>query len=148
MAAPTTARSGKLIVYLEDPSNPGVWVAPCAMNSKQINQSASANEDIITDCSDPDAPANVARTIASFSRSVSQDGYLAMESRELWQTWFDSGDSWNIRVMLDLPGASGGGYFQGAAVLTAYNWSADQGTRVKASVSIESDGAWSWTDNA
>lgn len=148
MAQPTTIRATKLLVQLGDGASPEVFTAPCGLTTKGIDLTATTQDDEVQDCDDPDAPIWVARGIASLSAGISGSGTLAMESLETWRDWFLSGDPKNIRVKLDLPGASGGGYYAMSAVLTAFNQNGEGKGLVQASITIQSNGEVTWSDAA
>lgn len=146
MAQATTIRFGKFKIYVEDPDNPGTYIAPCGLTEKSLQLTASAQEDVIPDCDDADAPAWVGRAISSLSAAVSGAGVWAAESYETWRRLFLAAESFNVRVEFDETGANGGGYYAGAAVMTSLGDAASLGQRVQASIELASDGAWTWTN--
>lgn len=145
MARPTTLKGSKFLIQIESLDSPTVYVAPCALTSKSIDFSAETNDFNVPDCDDPDAPTYTERVIAALSAGVSGSGTLAMESLPTWSDWFDSGLERNIRVKLDALLADNGGYWQMSAVLTALNIGGNQGELATIEVTIQSNGAWTWT---
>jgi hypothetical protein len=149
MTRPTTIKGSKFLIQLEqDPPGSGIFVAPCALTTKGIDFSAETNDFNVPDCDDPDAPTFTERVVSALSASVSGSGTLAMESLETWRMWLDSGLEKNIRVKIDAPLADGGGHWSMSAVITGFNVGANQGELATVELTIQSNGAWTWTDAA
>lgn len=148
MTQASTIRFGKFRIYVEDPDAPGTYIAPCGLTEKALNLEATANEDAIPDCDDPDAPTWVGRTIATLSAGVTGSGVWTGTAYTVWRRLFLAAASFNVRVEFDETGANGGGYFAGSAVMTNLGDQASLGQRVQASVALASDGAWTWAPAA
>lgn len=147
MAKPITCPSSRMLVKLGDGETPEVFAAPCGMSTKGINFTKSTNETNVPDCDDPDAPAWVERSVVSMSAEISESGILAMEALADWQAFLDSGVSRNVQVWLDLPPAEHGGHWDGRFLLTGFNVTAEQGNKVQAAVTMQSDGPVAWVDS-
>ena len=144
---PKTLPFGKFKVFVGDGATPTEgFDAPCGFTQKALQLSAETNTQAIPDCVDPDAPAWQAREVSTLSANVSGSGVIAMEDYETWRQWFLSAAGKNIRVQFDSAAANGGGYWQGRAVLTSLQHNANLGNKAELSVTMESDGAWDWTD--
>lgn len=117
---------------------------PCGLTTKGINFSSTTNEVDVPDCDNPDAPAWVERDTKSKSAQIQGSGILAMETSPLWWDWFKSGESRNIRVKIDEPGAINAGYWEGHGLLTGFNVSGEIGAKVNVEVTIDSDGEFVW----
>jgi len=147
MAAPVTLKFGKLLVLLENPATPTVFAAPCGFTEKALSLSKSLTDVTVPDCLDPDAPAFVGREVASQSASITGSGVMALEALETWRDFMQDTNSWNVRVELVAATAgTGGGYYSMKAHLESFEVSATLGEKVQVSVSMQSDGAWTWTD--
>jgi len=146
MAKPITAEASKVLIKIGDGGSPEQFVAPCGLTTKGINFTKNTNETNVPDCADPDAPAWTERSVISMSNEVSGNGVLAMESRDAWQEFFESGVSVNCQVWIDVPLASHGGYWQGAYHLTGMNVTAELGNKVQIAVTMQNDGPVVWTD--
>jgi hypothetical protein len=57
-----------------------------------------------------------------------------------------AGESFNVRVLLDLPSVAGGGYFEGRYVMTTLGIAKEGKGYVSATVALSSDGAVEWVD--
>lgn len=148
MTKPTTLTFGKFLIKVGDGADPEVFSAPCGLTTKSFNQTASSQETVVPSCDQPDAPAYVERAIDALSAEISGSGVLAAESIDVWRDFFESGESKNCRVYLDVPLADNGGYWQGAFVLTQFNVGAERGKKVSVEVTLQSDGEYTWTDAA
>lgn len=151
MAKPRTLPFGNFKVYLGDGATPENFTVPCGFTKESLKIAAASSSAVVPDCDDPMAAAWEEKAVSSLSAQVSGSGVLAMAGLATWRTWMLSALSKNVRVMFDDTGANGGGYFQGAAILSDFSSDADRtanGGRTQISVTIESDGQWTWVDNA
>ncbi|MDR3512627.1 MAG: phage tail tube protein [Caulobacteraceae bacterium] len=150
MAKPTTLPFSSFQVLLGDGATPETFSAPCGFTKRSLKLSSQTSDTIVPDCDDPTIAAWTERNVSSLSGQVSGNGVTAMGSLSTWRAWFLSGQTKNIRILFNLPGAQGGGYFQGGAVLTDWSHDADiksEGGRTQQSVTLDNDGLWAWTDN-
>ena len=150
MAQPTTLSFGDFVVKLGDGGSPETFAAPCGFVKESLKLSAQSSDTLVPDCDDPNAAAWTQSSVYGLSAEITGSGVLAMESLATWRAYFLSGASKNVQVLI-LPGASGGGYYQGAFVLTDFQSDVDrksEGGRTQISVTMKSDGAVAWTDNA
>lgn len=151
MAQPTTLPFSKFKVLLGDGGAPETFNWPCGFIKNALKLSAQSSDTIVPDCDDPMAAAWTQRFVSALSGSITGNGVMAMESLSIWRQWFASGQSKNIRIVIDLPGAQGGGYWYGAAILTDFSADSDrksEGGRTQQSVTIDNDGPWLWQDAA
>lgn len=145
MAKPITAASSKMIVKIGNGATPTeVFAAPCGMTTKGLNFTKNTNEVNVPDCDDPDAAAWIERSVVSMSAEISESGILAMEALSIWQDYLDSTLSRNVQVILDLTTAEHGGQWEGKFLLTGFNVTAEQGNKVQAEVTMQSDGPVVW----
>lgn len=135
MAQPNTARFGKFIVSIWDGS---AFVAPCGFTSKALNLGKNLSEVPIPDCADPDAPFWIARDVQSLTAAVSGEGLLAEESVDVWLDAYYSTSSVETQVEIEFPGLTR--TFTGLMHVESVNITAEQGGRVQASISMQSDG--------
>ena len=144
MAKPTTLPSSKMLILLGDGADPEVFTAPCGLTTKGFNNSAETNDVNVPDCDDPDAPYWVERTIVSLSSTVSGSGILAMDSFPKWREWFESGESRNLRIKMDETSANNGGHYEGKFVLSTFNLTGEERSKVGVEVELQNDGQVLW----
>jgi hypothetical protein len=145
MTKPTTHTFGEFLVLVESADSPGVFLAPCGLTTKGFNQTANMQETIVPDCDDPDAPAYVERAVQSLSSEIPGDGILAEEAFPVWQGWFDSAASRRVQIY---PMGQSGGFYSGSFLLSQFNATVARGEKVKAQITLVSDGQWIWEDIA
>lgn len=145
MALPTTLSAAKLTIWIGDSGSPGVWTAPCGLTTKGINFAATANDIVIPDCDNPDAPSWVGRVIESLSAGINGSGVLAMEALTAWRNFFFDATSKKCRVVIDDGSGTFGGRFEGLFVCTTFNVTGNLGEKIQVEVAAQSDGAIAWT---
>lgn len=141
MAQATAISFAALKVYLEDPANPGVYVAPCGLNQRSFQRSKNLSEIDIPDCDNEDAPAEVGREVRSLSWSISGEGVLASESVATWDKMYADANSWNVKIEQVFPAPTGTITYTGKAHLESLGDGANRGEKCTRSVSLQSDGA-------
>ena len=138
MAAPTTAKFGKFRVLLGDSASPIVYTAPCGFTSKSLTLTKNLQEINLPDCDDPDAPAWVGRDVQSLSASISGEGVLASESAPDWFAAYEDTDSVPVRVEIEFTTITW--VYTGFMHVAEMVLGAEQGGRVTANISMQSDG--------
>lgn len=140
MAAATTLKFSKFRVLLGDGASPETFDAPCGFNARALNRSKTLNEIDIPNCDDEDAPAWVGRDVRSLSWSVTGEGVLAEESIQMWEDFFDSTTSRNVRIEIELPSTAGVMAKVGLAHLSTFNIGGNRGEKVTVNVELQGDG--------
>lgn len=149
MAAVKTLNGEKLLVQIGDGATPETFAVDCLINTERgISFSADTQEFVVPDCLAPDDPAWKEVTKDGLSASVNGAGMLHTSSVETWFNWFKSSDTKNLRVKVDVAGADGGGYWQGAFHLTAFEVTGNRKEKSTVSVTLMSSGEVTWTDAA
>lgn len=145
MAQPNTARFGKFIVSLESADSPSVFVAPCGFTSKSLVMGKNLSEISIPDCNDPDLPIWLGRDVQTNTASITGEGVLAAESVPRWLAAYESTES--VECQVEVQFSTGTLTFQGHFHLENWTLGAEQGGRVTANVSMQSDGeiTGTWT---
>jgi predicted secreted protein len=134
MAKAVTLPFSKFLVLVGNGAVPEVFAAPCGLNSRSYNRTAATNDTNVPDCDDPDAPSWLERDIVSLSASISGAGVVADEDYDVWETWFNSGESRNVQIKLGMRTATG------AYKLTKLNITGQRGNRTTLDVTLDSDG--------
>lgn len=143
------AKTQKLLIEFGDGEIPEEFAFNCSINTnREFTIEATTVEATDPNCTDPDAPAWVARVIDTLSAGISGAGTMESISWGALRDRMLAGVPFNVRVTLDLPGAQGGGYFQGAYVMTSLGAAKEGRGFVSCSVAMSSDGAITWTDAA
>jgi predicted secreted protein len=138
VAQASTLRFGEFLIELGDGGTPTeTFAAPCGLNSREFNRTAATNDTNVPDCDDPDAPSWLERDTTSLSGSLSGAGVVAAEDFATWNTWFESGETKNVKISL-----VGDAELEwiGPFKLTALNITGTRGARVTFTTSMESDG--------
>jgi predicted secreted protein len=141
MAKPITLSYSKFIIYVGDGGAPELFTAPCGLTAKGLDFAAQANDVLVPDCDDPDAPAWLERATKSLSGKITGSGVLAVESFTIWRDWCLSGLPKNCRVQLI---GTGLGYYAGSFLLTAFSLKANHGDKVTVDVTLDSNGQIVW----
>lgn len=145
MVKPTTARGTKVRLLLEDPANPGTYNALCGITAKTFNFQTNQNEQFIADCDDPDSPPW--RVLVKSGRFVSVSGEGLLDTKTAFPrvlAAYNDDDPINARLYIDVPAASGGGYFTATLMLTQFQINGPDGDNTGVSISLESSDAVTW----
>ena len=143
MSAPQTASFSQFIVELGNGMSPEVFSAPCGFDTKSLDMSAASSSATVPDCTNPELPAWEVKGVNALSGKVSGSGVMATEDQALWDLWFDSGLTKNVRIRI--PGI---GYRVGAGILTSLGHSTalkSNANLVQRSITIDNAGPWPWT---
>lgn len=150
MTAVPRVTGSKLLVKIGDAASPEVFTADCLINtSRGIQFQSDTNEFVMPDCDNPDDPAWKSVTKDGLSATISGAGMLYTASVADWYDWFNGDDSKNIQFALNVPAASGGGYWEGAFKLTQFEVTSDGNKdQSTCNVTLVSDGPVTWNDAA
>jgi hypothetical protein len=128
-----------MIIELGDDATPPVYAAPCGFTSKGVTISKNLQEINIPDCTDPDAPVWVGRTVQSQTATITGEGVAAAESVPDWDAAAMSTDSIPMRVTIDFD--IGTKVIEGKFHLDSEAFAAEAGGYVTLNISAQSDGA-------
>lgn len=143
------AKTRKLLIEFGDGGSPEDFGFNCSINTnREFTIEATTIEATDPNCTDPDAPAWVARVVDTLSAGVNGEGTMDPLSYGALRARMLAGESFNVRVTLDIPGNQGGGWFQGAYVMTSLGTAKEGRGFVTTSVALQSDGPVTWTDAA
>lgn len=141
MAAVKHARGVKLLLKVGDAASPEVFTARCTINAARgITFSAATNDFNIPECPDDGAVAWLGREKVSLSSTINGAGMLDTDDVDFFFDWLASEDAKNCQMVVDVPAADGGVIFQGAYHLTDFSITGDRGTKMEASITLQSDG--------
>ncbi|GEC52260.1 putative secreted protein [Bradyrhizobium japonicum] len=135
MTQASTIKFGSFLVELGDGVTPTEgFSAPCGLNSRSFNRTAATNDTNVPDCDDPDAPSWLERDTVSLSAAIAGAGVVADEDFDVWNSWFESGATKNVRIRLK------NRTWIGPYKCTKLNVTGQRGSRVTFDVSLDSDG--------
>lgn len=147
MAQVKTLNGTKLLVQIGDGGGTEVFAEDCLINAERgISFASDTNEVIVPDCAAPDDPAWKEITKDGLSASITGGGLLHTTSTEAWWDWFEGDIAKNCRVNIDTSVADGGGYWQGAFKLTAFELTGARNDKIQVSVTLASNGLIIWED--
>jgi hypothetical protein len=145
MAAPKSMNGTKLLIMLGDGGGTEVFTHPCLINADRgIAFSGSSSDQVIPDCTTPDEPGWVIRTVDGLTASITGAGVVDTASLATFWTWFNSAIEKNIRVKVDVPLADSGGHWAMKAVLTDFSVSGTRNEKASFDCTILSSGAVTW----
>lgn len=145
MAQATSIRFGSQQLLIGDGASPSeIFSAPCGLTSLTKTTNVETSTVNIPDCDDPDLASFLGIDEVSRQIQVTFGGLLATESLPLWQAWDLAGGYKNIRWYRDLTNPQGGGYLQGAALLTQFEETGEAKGRYQMSGQVTFDGKPTW----
>jgi predicted secreted protein len=144
MAQPTVLPGTKLLILVGDGAEPEVFSEPCGLTTKSFDLAASTNSTLIPDCADPEAPAWEAKDVNALSATVTGSGVMAIESFDVWESWFSSAESRSAQIKLNDAGL---GHWLGTFILTSLKYGGQRGQKVTLEISLVNDGAVVWVPN-
>jgi hypothetical protein len=136
MAQATTYPFSKLLIKVGDGATPEVFTDPCGLTTKGFTRTANMNDTNIPDCDDPDAPSWLGRDVVSYAAQIAGNGVLAEESREVWEDWWNAGETRNVRIELGTVAA-----WIMPAKMQEFAITGERGNKVQMNVNLVSDGA-------
>lgn len=149
MAQAQTVRGTKLLVKIEDPEAPGTFTHNCSINGQRsIQFSSQTNDTNVPDCDDPDLMAWIEREKTSLGATIQGAGVLNTPDVPLFWRYLADSDPWNVKFVIDVAGAVGGGHFDGEFLCTDFQAGGDRGTKSDCSVTLQSNGLVTFTANA
>jgi len=134
MTQASTLKFSQFLIQLGNGAVPEVFIAPCGLNSRGFSRTAATNDTNVPDCDNPDAPSWLERDVVSLSGALSGSGVVANEDFDVWEAWFDSAVSKNVKITL------GTRVWIGLCLLTKLDVTGSRGKRVEFSATIDTDG--------
>jgi len=145
MADPDTTT--RLIIQLGDGGDPETFGFTCGANSFGITLTNNLGEDTVLDCVDPlDVPAKIMRYLESQDTSATISGKVAKSAFATWRGWADNGTMKNIKILLDEPAASNGGFWTVPAYLGSLELNKQGSATAEFTATISGAGSRVWTD--
>lgn len=140
----------KLLLQFGNGAEPEVFAHACTINTSQDFTIESTTTDAQEpNCEKPDAPNWILRSVDTLSASINGAGtmdplsYARLRDIQL-DAEGESGGGLNVRVLMDLPAAQGGGWYEGRFVITSLGVSKEGKGYVSCTVALQSDGVVGW----
>lgn len=147
MAQAKAVRGTKILVKIGDGGSPETFTHNCSVNGARSFQLSSQTNDVnVPDCDDPDLIAWIEREKVSLGATIQGAGICNTPDVEFFFNYAKDSDPRNVRVVVDVAGADGGGYFAGAFLCTDFQVNGDRGSKADVSITLQSSGALTWTD--
>lgn len=148
MAAIKYARGTKLLLKFGDGEAPEVFTHACSINaSRSIQFTAEENTSVIPDCADLNAPGWIVSDITSKRVTASGSGMLNTPDFDALHAWWDSSESRNAKLVIDVSAADGGRIISAAFKILTLEVSGEKDGKIEISISIASDGPATVADN-
>ena len=144
------ANTRSLLIEIGDGASPENFAHLCTINTnREVNFETTTVDDPDVDCTDPDSVAWTDRVADTKSSSISGEGRMDPLTYGVLRDYDLAGAIFNVRVNIAIPGAQGGGYYQGPYLITSLGLAKEGrvGT-VTCSVEMQSAGKITWTDAA
>jgi hypothetical protein len=146
MAQAQTFRFSGYRVLLGNGASPEAFAAPCGFTERSFSLNRELAETNVPSCSDEDAPSWLERDVTSMSATISGQGVLDVSALSVWLDVLNTTVSVNARVELWREGVKVGTW-AGKFALESFETSATKGERVTVNVTMQSDGAVTYTPN-
>jgi predicted secreted protein len=144
-----TLNGEKLLIQIGDGANPETFAHDCLVNTERgIVFTADTQDFTVPNCLSPSDPAWKEVIKDGLSAAVNGAGMVHTSSIETFFNWLKSPDAKNCRVKVDVAGADGGGYWQGAFHLTSFEVTGTRKQKSTNTIALVSSGEVTWTDAA
>lgn len=149
MAQAKTVKGTKLLIMIGDGETPESFVHTCSVSAARSFQLQAQTNDVnVPDCDDPELMAWVESEKISLQATLQGAGVVNSPDIKTLQALVTQSDPVNCRVVVDVAGADGGGYWEGAFLFTDFTISGDRGQKADLNFSAKSSGAVEWVDAA
>ena len=145
MAQPDIIRGTYFSLMLGDGATPEVFAALCGVTTRSFTQQANTSDTFTRDCADPeDVP--IRRLIVTGKQwSLSGSGTLNRSNLADIQAALALTKSWRFLFTEPADDEVYQGYYSGPAILTNITITGEDSAYATISLSIESDGEWTFT---
>ncbi len=143
------ATTKKLLIQIGDGEDPEVFAHSCTINTSQdFTIEATTTDATDPNCENPDAPGWVLRSVDTLSANINGAGTADAISYGVLRKHMLSGEPFNVRVLMDLPKAQGGGWYAGRYVMTSLGLAKEGKGYLSSTVAMQSDGEVKWVEAA
>lgn len=147
MSAPTTFQYA--VIKAGDGNDPEAFIAICGIQTTGFNDTAQTATKAVRDCTSPALPPEQKVTVISRGRQLTGSGLYNTAQTAFINTLLADPRNYEL-VLLDIsdptiPGGTELGTWAGPGVATAVNLATTDNSDATISITIESNGAWTYT---
>lgn len=150
MSAPTTFNFA--LIKVGDGANPENFTTVCGLNTTGFNRTAANRTQSIRDCANPALPPEQKVLVTGVSRELTGSGLYNTAQTALLNTLLGTRKDFEFVIMdatdPTVPGGTVLGNWKGPGVCTALNMGTSENGDATISITIASNGAWTYTDMA
>lgn len=144
MAQGTPIFFSKIGLLISNGATPAVYEAWCGITGLTKTSNKETGTVNMPDCADPDLPGWLRIYLISNQLVISGTGTAARESFKDFEDWDRIADMRNVRLVIDIDPADGGGYYEGPALLTQWEVTAENRAPWTFSFGVTFDGQPTW----
>lgn len=144
------ATTRRLLIQFGNTEIPVEFANSCTINTTQdFTIEGTTTDGTEPNCEDPNAPNWVLRAVDTLSASINGAGTTDPVSYGVLRTKMLSGEEFPVRVLLDgLTSIQGGGYFEGAYVMTSLGLAKEGKGYLTSAIALQSSGEIKWVPAA
>ncbi|EGL64450.1 hypothetical protein AGRO_2659 [Agrobacterium sp. ATCC 31749] len=143
------ATTNKLLIQFGDGAAVEEFAHSCTINtSQEFTIEATMTESTDPNCENPDAPGWVLRSVDTLSANINGAGTTDPVSYGVLRQKMLSGEPFNVRVLVDLPKAQGGGWYAGRYVMSSLGLAKEGKGYLSSTVALQSTGVVAWVEAA
>lgn len=144
MTKPTVIAGTKLLILVGDGASPEVFAQPCGLTNNTFALTSATGSTVVPFCDDPEAAAWDSKEVTSLSAQVTGSGVMAVESFDIWNNWFLSGESKNAEIKLDNAAL---GMYEGPWILSSFKLTGTRGQKVTVDITLDNADIISYVAN-
>lgn len=150
MSEPTTFEFA--LIEVEDPDTPAAYLKLCGVQTTGFNTTVATNDRQVRDCAYPFRVPETRKRVTGQSRTLTGSGLYNVDQHELINLLPGKRRNYKFKMLVqDGPDDEVGelaGTWAGPGVCTALNIGGQEGDTGTIELTIESDGAWTFTPPA
>jgi hypothetical protein len=146
MAQPDIIRGTYFSLMLGDGGGPETFAALCGITTRNFTHASNTNDVFTRDCADPENVPVRNLIVTGEQWDLTGNGVLNRANLADIQA-ADDGQTHNWRYLFTEPTGDlvFQGYYQGGAIITRLEITAEDANFANISITLASDGAWTWT---
>lgn len=136
----------EFVLETGDGEDPEVFNPMCGLTSRGIQFSSNTNKTTLPDCDPTVVSGWEGVNVVSKGATMPGSGVAPMDKKNELFSWWKSASGKNCKLKVVKPLAAGGGHWLGLWVMTALDFTAEEGGFVNFSYTLEADGEVTWVD--